>query len=125
MDDVAVLIPFASTCPERQANLACVQDWYSRVLPGVPQIVADDVIAVVRELDALAFSLAAPLALHAAAEDLARQDLQPVELRHELGRKQFFALGFGCRGHGASTGVGWFAVRRVRRRLRLPSGCAR
>jgi len=42
MDDVAVLIPFASTCKERQANLATVQDWYSRVLPGVPQIVADD-----------------------------------------------------------------------------------
>ena len=48
------------------------------VEPGVEvpvekaQIVADDIVAIVGELDALALALAARLALHAAEEDLAQ-----------------------------------------------------
>ena len=42
MTDLAVLIPFASTDPERLSNLATVQAWYATRFPGVPQHVAGD-----------------------------------------------------------------------------------
>ncbi len=60
------------------------------VEPGVQvpveeaQVVADDVVAVVGELDALPLALAAPLALHAAQENLARHQLELFEPGQEL-----------------------------------------
>ena len=48
------------------------------------QVVADDVIAVVGELDALPLALAAPFALHPAEEDLARHQLELFETGQEL-----------------------------------------
>ena len=42
MPKPAVLIPFASTDPDRLANLATIQAWYAHAFPGVPQIVSDD-----------------------------------------------------------------------------------
>lgn len=42
MADVAVLIPFASTDPDRIANLETVRRWYAQVLPDAEQVVADD-----------------------------------------------------------------------------------
>lgn len=42
MADVAVLIPFASTCPDRLANLDTVRRWYAQRLPDAAQVVADD-----------------------------------------------------------------------------------
>ena len=48
------------------------------------QIVADDVIAIVGELDALPLAFAAPLALHAAEEDLARDQLELFQAGQEL-----------------------------------------
>lgn len=42
MPELAVLIPFASTCPDRLANLATVRRWYADRFPGVAQVVADD-----------------------------------------------------------------------------------
>jgi hypothetical protein len=39
---LAILIPFASTCADRLANLAAIQRWYAERFPGVEQIVADD-----------------------------------------------------------------------------------
>lgn len=42
MADLAVIIPFASTDPDRVANLATIQEWYATRFPGVPQHVADD-----------------------------------------------------------------------------------
>ncbi len=54
------------------------------------KVVADDVVLVVGELDALAFLLAAPLALHAAQEDLARHQLQLLQPGEELRVQQGF-----------------------------------
>ncbi len=64
------------------------------VEPGVqipierPQVVARHVAAKVGELDALPFALAPPLALHPPAKHLARDQLQPFELGHEVGREE-------------------------------------
>jgi len=40
--DVAILIPYASTDPDRAANLVTVQAWYADRFPGVEQVVAGD-----------------------------------------------------------------------------------
>ena len=42
MPDLAVLIPFASTDPDRLANLDTIRRFYADRFPGVPQHVADD-----------------------------------------------------------------------------------
>ena len=47
------------------------------------EVVADDVVAVVGELDALPAPLAPPLALHLAGQHLARHDVELVEPGHE------------------------------------------
>ena len=49
------------------------------------QVVADDVVVVVGELDALALALRAPFALHPAEEDLARDQLELFEPGQEFG----------------------------------------
>src|SRR5262245_54973763 len=59
------------------------------------EVVADDVVAVVGELDALPLLLAAPLALHAAHEDFPRHQLQLFEPGQEFGVEQGLGLGFG------------------------------
>ena len=64
------------------------------------EVVADDVVAVVGELDALALLLAAALALHAAEEDLARDQLELLEAGEEVGLEQ--RRGGGGVGHGGS-----------------------
>src|SRR5205807_2183150 len=48
------------------------------------QIIALDVVAIVGELDALPLALAAPLAFHEAEEDLARNQLELLELGEEF-----------------------------------------
>src|SRR3954467_3351683 len=59
------------------------------------EVVADDVVAVVGELDALPLALAAPLALHPAEEDLARHQLELFEPGQELRVEQGLGRGIG------------------------------
>src|ERR1700722_2526355 len=54
------------------------------------QVVADDIVFIIGELNALALFLAAPLALHAAHENLARNQLKLFELGQELRVQQRF-----------------------------------
>src|SRR5947209_2967026 len=61
------------------------------------EVVADDVVAVVGELDALPLALAAALALHAAHKDLARHQLELFEPGQELGFQERFRLRLGHR----------------------------
>ena len=63
------------------------------------EVVADDVVAVVGELHALAPSFAAALALHLAGEDLAADQIELVQPGHELGGKEDLAFGRRAR-HG-------------------------
>ena len=71
------------------------------VEPGVEvpveeaQVVADDVVAIVGELDGLALALAAALALHAAEEDLARDQFQLLQPGQELRVEQGDGVGVG------------------------------
>ena len=71
------------------------------VVPGVQvpveeaQIVADDVIAIVGELDALPLALGATFALHTAHEDLARHQFELFELGKKLRIEQRFVLRLG------------------------------
>ncbi len=59
------------------------------------EVVAGDVVAEVGELDALTFALAAALALHAAAEDAASDQLELFQLGEQLRSEQ----GTGDGGH--------------------------
>src|SRR5262249_49723357 len=56
------------------------------------EVIADDVVAVIGELDRLALALAAPLALHAAEEDLARDQLELLEPGEKVWGEQRLAL---------------------------------
>jgi hypothetical protein len=49
------------------------------------EVVADDVVAVVGELDALTFTLAAALAFESAEKNLPRHQLELLETSEELG----------------------------------------
>lgn len=64
------------------------------------QVVAGDVVTKVGELDALAFALATPFALHSATKDLARDKFQSLELSEQLGGQQF---GFASSAHACSV----------------------
>ena len=48
-----------------------------------PQIVAGNIVAKIGKLDALSLALAAPLPFHAAAKNLAADQLQPLPRRKE------------------------------------------
>src|SRR5690606_33268064 len=53
-----------------------------------PQVIADDIVAKVSEFDALALALAAPFALHAAAEHFARDQLHALQPAEQFWRQQ-------------------------------------
>src|SRR5690606_15357273 len=65
------------------------------------QVVAGDVVAKVGEFDTLPFPLAPSFPFHASAEDLARDQLHPLELCHELGIEQRLKGRSG--GHGVQS----------------------
>src|SRR5262245_45933472 len=57
-----------------------------------PQVVADGVLPIVRELDRLTFAFAEPIALHSTAEDLARDEFQLLQAMEKLGREEWFGF---------------------------------
>src|SRR5262245_56439448 len=67
------------------------------------KVIADDIVAIVGELDALALAFAAPLPFEPAEKDLPRHQLKLLESSEEFGTQQGLRLGFGHVGY-AGTG---------------------